>query len=53
MKKVVENALNKYIKSRQAPASESIKRYKEMNKSGVKPGVHPVFGKYINVIKRL
>ncbi|CAG2185070.1 DBP10 [Mytilus edulis] len=37
MKKVVENALNKYIKSRQAPASESIKRYKEMNKSGVKP----------------
>ncbi|CAC5380122.1 DDX54 [Mytilus coruscus] len=49
MKKVVENALNKYIKSRQAPAAESIKRYKEMNKSGVKPGVHPVFGDYDSI----
>lgn len=49
MKKVVENALNKYIKSRQAPASESIKRYKEMNKSGVKPGVHPVFGDFDSI----
>jgi hypothetical protein len=34
MKTVVDNALKKYIKSRQAPASESIKRFKEMNKTG-------------------
>jgi hypothetical protein len=44
MKTVVDNALKKYIKSRQAPASESIKRFKEMNKTGNAPGIHPVFG---------
>lgn len=44
MKKVVENAQKKYVKSRQAPANESIKRFKEMGKSGVRPGIHPVFG---------
>ena len=49
MKTVVDNALKKYIKSRQAPASESIKRFKEMNKTGNAPGIHPVFGSYDNL----
>ncbi|XP_033727163.1 ATP-dependent RNA helicase DDX54-like [Pecten maximus] len=44
LKQVSLNAQKKYVTSRQAPASESLKRFKEMNRNGVIPGVHPIFG---------
>lgn len=44
LKQVSLNAQKKYLKSRQAPASESLKRFKEMNRNGIVPEVHPIFG---------
>ncbi|XP_060080406.1 ATP-dependent RNA helicase DDX54-like [Ylistrum balloti] len=44
LKQVCLNAQKKYVKSRQAPATESLKRFKELNRNGVIPGVHPIFG---------
>ncbi|KAK3088605.1 hypothetical protein FSP39_021200, partial [Pinctada imbricata] len=43
MKKVCVNAMKKYVKSRPAPAPESIKRFKEMNQNGITMGIHPLF----------
>ncbi|OWF35956.1 ATP-dependent RNA helicase DDX54-like [Mizuhopecten yessoensis] len=48
LKKVSLNAQKKYVTSRQAPASESLKRFKELNRNGVIPGVHPIFGELID-----
>ncbi|XP_041362054.1 ATP-dependent RNA helicase DDX54-like [Gigantopelta aegis] len=45
LQKVSENAYKNYVRSRPAPAPESVKRMKEMEKDGVKLGTHPVFGK--------
>lgn len=45
MVKVCSNAMKQYIRSRPAPASESIKRFKEMNRDGILVGNHPIFGK--------
>ena len=45
MVKVCKNAYSQYVRSRPAPAPESIKRVKEMETSGKLIGVHPIFGK--------
>ncbi|XP_048728336.2 ATP-dependent RNA helicase DDX54-like [Ostrea edulis] len=42
MKKVVGNALKKYLRSRPLPAKESIKRYKDILQSSPM-GMHPMF----------
>ncbi|XP_052761501.1 ATP-dependent RNA helicase DDX54-like [Mya arenaria] len=44
MVKVVENAYGHYLRSRPAPAPESVKRVKESEKLGQQIGVHPMFG---------
>ncbi|WAR17963.1 DDX54-like protein [Mya arenaria] len=43
MVKVVENAYGHYLRSRPAPAPESVKRVKESEKLGQQIGVHPMF----------
>ncbi|XP_061173182.1 ATP-dependent RNA helicase DDX54-like [Saccostrea echinata] len=43
MKKVIGNALKKYLKSRPLPAKESIKRYKQILQASGSIGIHPVF----------
>ena len=45
MVKVCKNAYSQYVRSRPAPAPESIKRVKEMETSGKLIGIHPIFGK--------
>ncbi|XP_053381877.1 ATP-dependent RNA helicase DDX54-like [Mercenaria mercenaria] len=44
MVKVCSNAYGHYIRSRPAPAPESVKRVKEMEKLGQHIGTHPMFG---------
>ena len=48
--KVCKNAYGQYTRSRPNPAAESVKRVKEMEKTGKKLGVHPVFGMYADYI---
>ncbi|XP_067665938.1 ATP-dependent RNA helicase DDX54-like isoform X2 [Haliotis asinina] len=43
LKRVSENAYKHYVKSRPLPAQESVKRVKDVDKSGVKLGAHPCF----------
>ncbi|XP_071111422.1 ATP-dependent RNA helicase DDX54-like [Haliotis cracherodii] len=43
LKRVSENAYKHYVKSRPLPAQESVKRVKDVDKSGVKLGPHPYF----------
>lgn len=51
MVKVCSNAMKQYIRSRPAPATESIKRFKEMNRDGILLGNHPIFGQTNNKVE--
>ncbi|XP_002739459.1 ATP-dependent RNA helicase DDX54-like [Saccoglossus kowalevskii] len=46
MKHVCNNAYKQYVKSRPAPAPESVKRMKEIDVSRI--AIHPIFGEYID-----
>ncbi|KAK3587969.1 hypothetical protein CHS0354_014486 [Potamilus streckersoni] len=48
MQKVCENAMKQYLKSRPVSALESIKRAKQMDKTGAHLGIHPIFRNFDN-----